>query len=208
MATTDYTLDDASNDLADLRTSMTVMGEAITMSDVTDPPTNPSSGAILYSSSGDIKYAGSDGSDYNVGRATYYSTSAQTISSTGGILVSPMSHGVGIGAYRVHVVCSYLENQSAGVPSFALTGPTTSTCEILTTVTQVAGGQPVLGNRTIVISTFFTSNTMTGITRILNLEALIVFTAAGTLQFQALTSAGADTFNIQAGSFMDVMPVS
>lgn len=208
IATDTYTLEQAEEDIGDLRGQVDLLNEAHTQLDATNTPNTPASGIIGYSSGGQQKYASADGGFYNTGRATFYSTSAQTVSSTGGILVSPMSCPVVAGAYRVKVRLTYLENQSAGTPSFALSGPATSTCQIMTVVTSVQGAAAVLGNRTITIGTFFAVNAMASLTRILDLEAMLVFTASGTLQFQALTSVGADTFNVQAGSFMDVMPVS
>ena len=176
-------------------------------------PATPTGSAWMYGGTGHVKYVGTDGGAYNTGQTTLYKTSAQTINSQSFTPVTFANGGptlpVSAAAYRIKIYGSYLENAAAGTPSFEITGPATSNVELLTEIYSVAGAAAVLTNRTTALGgSGFTGPAMASLTRIFNIEGLIVFSAAGSVGFSALTSVAADTFNIQAGTFMELVPIS
>src|SRR5215831_12958761 len=90
-----YTLEHAEDHIGGLRGDVDQIGEALTKTDSTDPPTNPASGLIHYSLAGHEKYASADANDYNTGRMTLNgpSGSSQNFTSTTPVTITGLSPG-------------------------------------------------------------------------------------------------------------------
>lgn len=96
-----------------------------------------------------------------------------------------------------------------------MSGPAVSLSNItssFTVATQTGGSTSPLtyfNNSTLLAATSGPTLTTAATTTFVTFafKALVTFSGTGTFNMQAYTSVGADTFTIQAGSTMDVMPV-
>jgi hypothetical protein len=144
------------------------------------------------------------------GLAVQFAVSAgQSIASTTPAAVSGFSFPVVVGTYiaRAHLV---IDANSGGTAEFRWTGPTASLvllsleCQPTATLDgyQVANTSNGTGYNT----GFIDSQLFSTAFYVCNLEAVLTFTAAGTLALEAANLAGAsDTWEIYAGSYMSVI---
>lgn len=211
-----YTLEQAEEDIATLRGQMALLMEAGTKLDGgTVPNVPPSSGFTTFSSNGQEKYTGADGSTYNTGRSTIVISANQTINSSSNLIVgansTPMSWLVGIGQYMVVGLVNWSQNATTSTAQTnGFTGPATSGCRIANNwqvATQFAqagintreasslGGQstPAYANGTVVEWYF---------------SGVFTTTATGTVSIISAAPIAANTFVIGANSFASLFPIS
>ena len=155
-------------------------------------------------------YAGSTATAAAVDAAlpqNYVLATNQTINTTSDDLIGNfVSTELPIGTYKITVDLNYVANQSAGTPSFAFHGPAAPSLQAITAningggsnqPVQVAGGG---GFASVAMANGEYYN--------VDLVYTVTTTTAGTISFQAHTSAGADTFTIAAGAVMTVTAAS
>lgn len=159
----------------------------------------------LYSGSGHLKYVGTDNSVYNTGRQTSVGP-GQALTVASANLTGLTSINVGIGTYRFHACLQFVN--SAGVPTvtIGLAGPAITSARLMTRWETVGVAATASVNQlTTLGSTTSPAFTATG-TSMLEIEGVIVFSAAGI--FGLTGDASAATITLQANSFMDLMPVT
>jgi hypothetical protein len=167
--------------------------------------------SVPFSSSGQLDYVSSDANVYDTGRNTKLTPNpaTQTVSSLVLVPITGLSVPVVAGTYHMHGKVVYAGNQAGGVPTFGLTGPaftSNNLCIQKFTFLSGAATQPIcyfsrgalaqVAGPTLVNAGFVEYE----------FDVMITFSASGTFAVNALTSIGADTFTIQALSYMDAMP--
>jgi hypothetical protein len=180
-------------------------------------PPSPSTGTPgLFTPNGTGKLAfvdGFDGNTYDLGTYHAYTTSPQTVSSTTPVAVTGLSIPVEANLiYRITGSVTYQCNQSAGVPTIGFSGPAVSgvnnNFQYTVRENNGSGTQPL---------TYFNNSTLgsdAGPTMVNNdfveftFTANVEFSANGTFEVTAATSAGADTFTIQSMCWFDADPVN
>jgi hypothetical protein len=213
VATTPYSLEDAETDIATLRGLVDRLTEAVTLTDATDPPTNPATGAILYSLTGDVKYASADGGDYTTGRNSLYTTADQLVTATSGVAITGLTCPVAAGLYRVHAVVTWTQGSGAFAQNFWLDGPAASHVHVpyffalensgvsngISRCNALGSG----GGATMPSPAFAAGSQV-----YLYFDGIIVFTAAGTFQITCDEGTSGHSFTVNLYSVMDVMPVA
>jgi hypothetical protein len=179
-------------------------------------PSSISSGPALYGGSGHEKYVGTDGSAYNTGRATIYVTSPQTINTTTSSNAITALSGINVGAikYRIHAKL-FCSNSPTAAAQAAGINASTNTAAISTSLTNVAATFLNATAGTFNGVSLITTSGRAGSTGtiaasavfIIDLDGEITFTSAGLFGLSAscVTAAG-DTFTINPGSFLELMP--
>jgi hypothetical protein len=187
-------------------------GVPLALNNVTVIPGPLTAAALLYASGGQAKYLGADGGAYNTGIEPLITTGSQVVSSTTGVTVTGISAPVAAGTYRVRYRVLYTEGAAAGTPSVYFTGPAASAVAISGFFVTRGSASPAMN--TVFASGLGSGNLLSGpvmsgaLNKVGYGEGTITFTAAGTFTMGALTSAGADTFTLLAGSFAELIPVS
>jgi hypothetical protein len=209
-----YSLEQVELDLADLRGQVDRLSEVLTKLDSTDAPNIPAAGIIHHSMTGQHKYASSDGNYYNTGRQTLFTTGTQTIGSLTGVNITGLTCPVAAVTYRVSGKIIWVQGTVAAQQAIGINGPAVSNMRVTVNHIQESGAAPPVGESlaTTEITSLGRSGTPAygiGLTIQSHIDGLITFSAAGTLALQgSCVTAAADTFAIQAYSFIDVMPVS
>ena len=207
-----YTLEQAEEEIADLRQQITAMAETFTFTDITDPtspPTIPSAGEILFSDTGRLKYGSSaDSNDYFTGYMTYPATGSLTLG-TSMATVPGLSAPLGVGAYRVRALLCTDPNGAGGQLHFRMhpTGGLTAS-NGRTAFYELLGTNQVPLTAFNVLDTTFDTSTPggAGASRIDIFDGYFVISVAGTLNVQAFQTATANTIIRQYGSYLDVFP--
>ncbi len=174
-------------------------------------PATPTGAAWLYGGSGHENTC-TDGNNYNTGRLTLATTGTQTISATTpGVAVTGLSATVAGQQYRITGRIAYTENQAAGTPSFYFTAP--AAASVLVSAFTMTRGSASATPQTAAVTGFgagnaFSGPVMTGVQKVMYIEAVFTAGGSGGFALNAFTSAAADTFTLQPGSFLDLMPVT
>jgi hypothetical protein len=214
--TTTYTLEQAEEDIAQLRGQVDLSNEAQTISDGAVVPNTPAaSGVTLYSAAAQLNYASFDGNDYNTGRLTaLFTGTSQTINSTSMVNVNGLTVPVAAGTYKFRSFIPLVTNGSgaAGAPAFKLQGPAFSSGGyILSGMTNGSTGVARYDNT----SGFnFAMNgpgltATSGLATVVWIEGFCVFTASGTLLVQAaLSGAGTSQYVVAVGAYLELSPIT
>jgi hypothetical protein len=174
-------------------------------------PTSNSNGPSVYGGGNHLKYASSDGNNYNTGRWSGFVGVDTTFTTTSGTAVPNLDVPVAIGTYHItgHLVLRGVA-ASAGNALFNFTGPTITNMRltalnytISTTATVAAYESTSLGG------TFGSIALSTTTDQVIDFDAHILFSAAGTLTLQASLGTSGDTFKVWGiDSWMEVFPVT
>jgi hypothetical protein len=206
-----YTLEQAEQEIAELRGLIDVLTEAHTKDDATDTPGTPASGVISFSTAGQEKYTSSDGNAYNTGRQTNNASNLLALT-TSMQTVPGLSAVLGAGSYRVRAQCliSNPGTGGQGAISYRLHptgGLTASSGRASVLATHAANGITVSD-----FATLDTTLTATGAVITPNIVAtfdgFFVFSAGGTINVQLSQAATAAVTVVQNGSYLDIYPVS
>lgn len=213
MAVEAFTLEQAEQELAQLRGEIDVIGEALTQTD-SDPPEIPATGLIAYSATGHAKYTSADGTGaYNTGRMTLGATGPLALT-TSLQTIPGLTASLAVGTWHIgaQLLISNPGTASQGVFTFSLPG---------------SGGLTVSNGRFSVIelgatgsvaTADFTTfgNTLTsgvapgtgGLNRVAYIHAIFVVSVAGTISVQMKQAATAACTVVQYGTFAEVFPVT
>jgi hypothetical protein len=134
---------------------------------------------------------------------------AQTISSTGFVNVTGADAAVAAAHYRWTCVVWYTTSAAAGNPQFQFTSPaTTGNLSLTGSWVTTATAATAIARATNTSLTLGQGAALSlGSGAVATFEGDATFSAAGTLQLQAETSASADTYTIQT-VFLDLYPVN
>jgi hypothetical protein len=152
-----------------------------------------------------------DTNSYDVGAKTLVTTGPQTISSTGATIITGLSGTVGIGKYHITGQVTYKCNQTAAQsPTFLIGGQAQSQIlafsQYLNLVNSGASTSPI----PFINNTGYPNNA--GPTYVnaaflqYSFDITVITTTSGGMSVEAATSLAADTFTIQAGSWMKIEP--
>jgi hypothetical protein len=211
-----YSLDQADADIAEHDRQLSVMGEAFTQGDATDSPTNPVTGHIQYSTAGHQKYASADGMEYNTGRYTQVTTGTTLINSTSPITVISFP-SVAAGTYRAHGTI-YAQVAGSGTTQKYQTrynGTSAVSSMLMFTMSiiesnAVTPGFGITSSYGTDESNSFPSNPPTSSHVMWIVNGSLTISTPGTLTFSLrCNTSGADaSCTTQAGSFLELMPVT
>lgn len=215
--TTTYTLEQAEEDIAQLRGQTDVSGEVQTFTDGSVVPNTPAaSGSSVYSAGGQLKYVGFDGNAYSSGRSTVFTAGSQSIVSTSPVVVSgggsSLSQNVVTGSYKFvfHLMCVPNGTGAGGNSRFRLNGPAFSAGSY--TMTNVTNGATVARfDNTSGFGVLMPGNPMTSTLPVVDvvIKGVCTFTASAALSVSAaLTGAGDAQYVIAIGSSMDLYPIT
>jgi hypothetical protein len=151
-------------------------------------------------------FTGADGNVYRFEKATEWQTgTGQIVSSTATVNITGLSAPVVAGSYKIRALVPFQANQSAGTATITVTAPAASFVGVGFRFNL--NGAAANNNWHTTIATIGGGIAMTSGAYWVEFEGIITFTASGTLQFKAQTSAGADTFTIQPGAMLDIEPI-
>jgi hypothetical protein len=151
-----------------------------------------------------------DTNNYDPGKKTLIAT-GQTINSTSSTIVTGLQGTVGIGKYHIYGQVTYKCNQAGGVPQFLIGGQAQSQIlafsQYLNLVNSGASTSPI----PFINNTGYPNNagpTMVNAAFLqYSFDITVTTTTSGGMSVEAATSIAADTFTIQAGSWMKIEPV-
>jgi hypothetical protein len=152
----------------------------------------------------------SDTGNYDTARRTLRTATDKTFSSTSNAVITGLSCPVAAGTYNVDGVITWTQGPAAAAQNFRLDGPAASAVSIpyfhALTASGVSNG---IGRYTALGSNVASPGFAIGSVVFLYLKGMITFTAAGTLDVSAGCGvSGADTFVVNALSYLNVMPVT
>lgn len=169
-------------------------------------PVTPGTATALYSKSGRLHYVSEDSNDYNVGDLPNVQNPVQTISSTTFVNVTNCTLHVGANLrYRIRCKVWYTSSAAAGTPQFQLSAPANTSPSFMATFIQGSTNPTVRAGTGSLTPGIGPTLPAAGTNSVFEMEADASFTAAGTVQLQALTSAVADTYVVQL-VYMDLYP--
>ena len=207
-----YTLEQAEEDIADLRGQVDQLDEVHTQADGGLVPNTPAAGIVTFSGSSQQKYvSAADGNAYNTGRMTAIPGSATSLTSSYQTVVSAP---LGTGGYRIRAQLLLNPSVSGGTPSYqyaAASGLVLSHGRLACLEVYMAAAMGVgdwVGDGT--MPGAFTSANSVGAglnDRIVTFDGYLVVSTAGTLNVQAKLSSGSASI-VQYGTYLDVMPVT
>jgi hypothetical protein len=205
-----YTVELAEEHIANLRGATDLLGEAHLQTDVTDSPSSPAAGHIMYASTGHMKYVSGgtgDGVTYNTGRNTNGSTGPLSLT-TSFQTVPGLTISLGVGTYTIHSQLLISVPGAGGTISYQATasgGLTASNGRIA--LVEVFGGNTA-SDYTTLGSTLTGSSPAGATNRVSRLEGLFVISVAGTLNIQVKQAATANATVVQYGSYLEAFPVT
>jgi hypothetical protein len=147
-----------------------------------------------------------DGNVYDIRHLTHYAT-GQTLSSTSPVAIAGFSHAMKPGIYEVRVRVYGGATVAAGTHTltFAFSGTATGIVNAIFWQPQAANAAPtqatLMGQA---LTAGMTSPTHVNTGAWAEIDAVITVTVAGTLTMTGLVSVAADTYQINAGSYMKV----
>jgi hypothetical protein len=172
-----------------------------------DPVVGIGGGVLFYSKGGHFKYKAEDGNTYNTGHTTFICPSTQTIGAASPTNITGLSCPVSIGTYKFHANIVFNGNVAARIGN-AISAPATSLAMVTYLWFNNGGAVAVSQATSAALGTGVLGPTMTAANQVLKIEGVATFTAAGTFALQADTSIAADNLFIQAGSTLDMFPIS
>jgi hypothetical protein len=181
----------------------------------TVPPANPVQ-TQLYSSASHLKYVGKDGNAYNTGtlRKTktttqnITSTTAQTVTWDDGISTMALTTGT---TYRMDCLIRAQQITAAVADVFQFVSTATLTFSSLAfSIIPVPGTQASTAVYNVVQLNANISTPTYAINQSywIKVEGFFTTSTAGALSLVAAQSAAGDQFNVQGGSFLDLMPIT
>lgn len=174
----------------------------------TAPTATPTGGIVAYAKSGFSKYRAGDGQDYQGGVASLVTTGTQNITATSfgtAPLITGLSSPVGANAYLLLGCVIFTGGQAAGTAVFGFTGPATSAAGLASMFTGPSGAA---APSNITLSSQPASPTLTsGGVFVWEFSGRVVFSGTGTLRVVAWEGTSGDTFTIQPGSSLLLIPL-
>lgn len=149
--------------------------------------------------------------------STNVADSAQTISAVSSSPAAVGSISVPVAsytAYRVRLYIPYSSTKTAGTPTFLFTGPAWASglasfnWYYQTNATPFRTGGTTNAGIAASAPTMLGPTLSTATTLALVGDGVIVFSSAGTLGLSAYTSATADTFSVNLGAYIEILPLS
>lgn len=160
---------------------------------------------------------GGDTNTYDTGRLTLFMTGTQTINSTISTSLTGLTKTLGVGTYKISGSITYVSNQTAAAnPTIAFSNGGTPTLgyynsEYTVRTNNVTSTSPVTAFNNTNFDGIATSHTgpayQNGQFVEFTFRGILTLSAGGAFTAVAKTSAGVDTFTIQAGSYMEIQPV-
>jgi hypothetical protein len=204
----DYTLEQAEEEIAQLRGMVNLLLEAHTKTESTDIPNAPSTGHISFSQNGVSKFIGTDGNVYSNGRNRQL-VAAATINSTSN--QSLASWVVNAGTYGFEAAFGAVNGGTNATQAFRLTGPSASDVMLIYAwLSNSSFANCQVGWQTALNADMASAAAWTaGDAVIVYLHGTVVFSANGTCNFNArCVTSGADTWAIRDSSYVDLIPLS
>jgi len=209
---TSYTLEQAEQDIANLRGLVDVQNEAQTILDGPVPNVAATSGVVLFSAGGNLNYEGFDGTEYDTGRQTMFGPATDlVISSATPVNLTGMSCTVNAGVYRINAKIGFTQGGGAFGQSFLLACPSlTFTAMAINFYLAGSGSSSGCSWSTNTSSpiTITSPGFAAASTFFLDLDAIVSFSASGSFTGQAAEGTSGHSFTLLANSFVDLMPVS
>jgi hypothetical protein len=179
-------------------------------------PATPVGGTTLFSETGNLGYVGEDGNVYDTGTLHLSTPSTQTVNSASDTPITGLITNLAATTYRVTGLITIQGNQAAGIPNFTFHGVNASPCVVTGVWLPTNSGATAApttrynnsathsggfgGGPTLTVSPAFCT---------LIIYAFFNFTVApAPFSLQANTSVAADTYVVQPGSWLDIMPVA
>jgi hypothetical protein len=150
-----------------------------------------------------------DGNLYSIEVLHLWTSGTQTINSTTPAVITGLSATLAALSYRIRGCINYVGNQSAGTPTFAIHGGAVSLASVDAEFTNTDGAatQPIPYWNSGSLGSYAGAPLVNGNSVKLEFEIFATFSASALFTIQTSTSVATDTFTIQAGSWMDIMPV-
>jgi hypothetical protein len=188
-----------------------ITANSLLLAPIATPLVPGNNGAEIYSdTSGYVDFiSAADNNVYNTGRMTITTTATILINTVAAITILTFNVTDGV-QYRFKFLCVYLAQQSAGTPSFTLSGSATL-AQIIGKAQFQSGTNGSITDSYVMNGGFVTISGPTMVSGGLyacEAEGTITFSAPGTFTLRGNTSVAADTFEIARGSFFELMPVT
>lgn len=168
------------------------------------PSTTPTNGIVKYATAGFAKYRGLDGSDYQGGVLTLFSTSNQTLNTNVSTNVTGLAAAVAAVRYMIIGSVCYTATGTASTPVFSFTGPSTTQVALSSSFDASAAVAPqALGT----LAGGATGPVLASSTFVWNFSGIIQFSGAGTLQLQGKSTLSSNPYTIQTGSYFLLIPL-
>lgn len=202
-----FTLEQAEEEIAQLRGDLHLLTERVALTDSTDAPVI-TGGCAAYSSSGQLMYVSGDTNTYDTGRLSLGATGPLTLSSSLQNIPG-ISCTLGVGTYVIEAQLAINPSTSGGNMSYQGTcsGGLVNLHGRLA-FTEIVTNAVVSGCDYVNVGTTYTStNALGGSDRVTTVRGWAVFTAPGTFAIQAKLSSGAATIQ-QYPTYMQIFPVT
>jgi hypothetical protein len=173
--------------------------------------------SVLYSATGQEKYASSDSNVYNTGRQSLGVSGNPTINSTAFANIAGLVTNVGVLTYHVRGAIYYTPNQAAGTAKLQFASTATMSGDRIVMIEFA--GIPAIGSSAgwvtgniaqtnIAAGNFFQSAGFGTTDRFVIIDGWITVSAAGTWSLQAACTNAADTWLIHSTSYIELLPVT
>jgi hypothetical protein len=177
-------------------------------------PTSGSGAAQVYAVSTHLAYVASDGNSYDTGRLTQQTTGGQTINTggAGGQTINGLSFAVGVGTYRISGLVKGTNGSTIATQAMGVNGSATATLVNVGIMFYSAtantfkgfGLVSALAARAGVSSNLAANEVWVGY-----FDGIVVVSVAGTLTITGSTvTSTSDTWTVNTGGFIDLMPVA
>jgi hypothetical protein len=219
MALESYTLEQAEEDIANLRGQVDQMLEIIRMQDsAADIAVTVTGGAWPYSLAGQLKYGSTDGSNYDTGRLiTPYTGAGQLVNLTTPVVLGTCTAPLAVGTYNVFGRVKGLNGATSAAQALRLVstgGLVASSVDIdylSSNYGALSGTISNFANLT-ALNTDLTTGAVVmtnGFTFSINFWGTVVVGTAGTLNLEVrCVTAAADTWTAEAISYLGVQPIT
>lgn len=217
MATEQYTLEQAEEEISRVHGEDDVLREAHTQDDISDAPNAPDEGHTMYAGSGHMKYvsgATGDGVLYNTGRNTNVATGSLNLT-TSMQNVPGLSLTLGVGTYCIRglVLINNPGTGSQGQLQFRMHGTGGLTCSNgRIAFTELFASAGVQGDYTNSPPLDYTINGSTpgtsGEDRRLYIDGIVVVSVAGTMSVQLTQGSTSACNTVQYGTFIESLPIT
>lgn len=213
MAIEEYTLEQAEEEIANLRGQVNALLEVHSIDTATDLPVTPATGISNFANTGHLNYVSSaDANSYDTGRLTVAATGALTVS-TALQTVPGLSGPLGVGTYAVRgqMYCTVPVTAGQGQISYQLTasgGLTASAGRATWTETHAANGVGTSDAQTLgTLQPGVTPGTG-GANHVVKFDGIFVISVAGTINVQIKQAASALITVLQYPSYLEIYPVT
>jgi hypothetical protein len=216
-----YTLDQAQKDIASLRGTLAHLLAFAQLLNVevdgntdykgTTTPATPSAGFVTeygnnVSGQTHLKYVGDDGIDYATG-SVRSNAAGQTVSSTTFTTLTGLSLSLGVGKYMFRCRVFISVATTAGQWQIEIPAPGGATGNYSFKWESGAGVSALNVNRTSFAAAQGGPATSVAGAYWVTLEGEITLSTAGSVVVKGLTTVGADTWDVESGSYIEAFPL-